>query len=413
MVISKTMSDEAKMIAAVIIVFVVAAAVAIVAPKVLTRQGATSTTTVTTTVTKTTTETVRVASTTTTAKTAAQATAQEQPSGVVYLKMGGATFPAPQYLAWIKEFMKEHPNIKLSYELLGSGAGIARFLDGTLDVAGSDPPLPHDLWAKHKGSIMQVPTLIGAVVVTYNLPGIGSKALNLSGKVLALIYLGKIAYWDDPRIQKLNPGIKLPHHEIFVVFRADASGTQQIFTTFLHKAAPDLWPESLVGKAPAFPVKKTGRAAGGKGNPGVAQLIKSNEYSIGFVEWSYAVENHLPIAALENAAGNFVKPSTESLVAAAASAAKHLPTTPLGDFSKDEDYIIYASGKDSYPLVAFTHLVLWTHYSRAKAEAIATYLKWVVNVGEKKTVPGYAPVPDSLKKLMLDAASIILKNSAG
>ncbi len=327
----------------------------------------------------------------------------------VCLKLGGATFPAPQYLRWIKDFMKEHPNIKLSYELLGSGAGVARFFDGTLDVAGSDPPLPHDVWVKHKGEVMQVPTLVGAVVVIYNIPGLNNVTLNLSGKVLALIYKGVIKYWDDERIKELNPKIKLPHHEIFVVFRADASGTQQVFTTFLHKAAPDIWPSSLVGKAPAFPVASSGRAAGGKGNPGVANLVKSNPYSIGFVEWSYAIENHLRVAALENAAGEFVTPSTESLIDAAKAAAKYLPSTPLGDFSKDEDYIIYSSGEHAYPLVAWTHLVLRTHYDDpVKAGAIATLLKWIAEKGERDVVAGYAPVPDQVRQLMIYAANEIL-----
>lgn len=333
---------------------------------------------------------------------------------VVYLRLGGATFPAPQYLAWIKEFMKEHPNIKVSYELLGSGAGVSRFLDGTLDVAGSDPPLPHDVWVKHKGEVMQVPTLVGAVVVTYNLPGLDHVTLNLSGKVLALIYKGVIKYWDDPRIKALNPGVNLPHHKIFVVFRADASGTQQIFTTFLHKAAPDVWPSTLVGKAPAFPVAGSGRAAGGKGNPGVANLIKSNPYSVGFVEWSYAIENNMSVAAIENAAGEFVKPTLESLVDAAKAAATKLPKTPLGDFSEDEEYVIYSSGKHAYPLVAWTHLIIRTHYDDpTKARAVATLLKWIAEKGESKTIPGYAPVPDSVKQLLLDAANEVLNNIKG
>ncbi len=332
----------------------------------------------------------------------------------VYLRMGGATFPAPQYLAWIKEFMKEHPRIKVSYELLGSGAGVSRFLDGTLDIAGSDPPLPHSVWVKHEDKLMQVPTLVGAVVVTYNIPGLNSVTLNLSGRVLALIYKGVIKYWDDPRIQALNPGIKLPHHEIFVVFRADASGTQQVFTTFLHKAAPDVWPSTLVGKAPAFPVAGSGRAAGGKGNPGVANLIKSNPYSIGFVEWSYALENNLSVAALENAAGEFVKPTPRSLLNAAKAAAANLPKSPLGDFSSDENYIIYSSGKHAYPLVAWTHLIIRTHYGDpAKARAVATFLKWVAEKGESKTIPGYVPVPDTVKQLILKAAEEVLSNSGG
>lgn len=331
-----------------------------------------------------------------------------------YLRLGGATFPAPQYLAWIKEFMKEHPNIKVSYELLGSGAGVSRFFDGTLDVAGSDPPLPHEVWVKHKGEVMQVPTLVGAVVVTYNLPGLDHVTLNLSGRVLALIYKGAIKYWDDPRIKALNPGVKLPHHEIFVVFRADASGTQQIFTMFLHKAAPDVWPSTLVGKAPAFPVAGSGRAAGGKGNPGVANLVESNPYSIGFVEWSYAIENNMSVAAIENAAGEFVKPTLESLVDAAKAAAAKLPKTPLGDFSEDEEYIVYSNGKHAYPIVAWTHLIIRTHYDDpAKARAVAALLKWIAEEGESKTIPGYAPVPGSVKQLMLDAANEVLSNSNG
>jgi len=326
----------------------------------------------------------------------------------VLLQGAGATFPLPQLLEWIRLFMETHPHIVVSYRGVGSGAGQSMFFERTIDFAGSDPPLTHRQWLEYRGLVMQVPYLLGAVVVTYNLPGFHG-TLNLSGRVLALIYSGKIVYWDDPRIQRLNPGYRFPHKPIVVVYRADASGTQYIFTLFLHKSAPRLWPWSLVSKVPKYPVMASGRARGGKGNPGVAQIVLSTPYSIGFVEWGYALEKHMPIAAIENSAGVFVKPSIESIEAAAREAFKHLPKDPRADFSDDLTYIVYAPGRESYPIASWTHLILWTRYPCTKARALAQFLTWIAEEGYRHMVPGYAPIPEPMRGLLLKAAHIIVE----
>ncbi len=334
------------------------------------------------------------------------------PSTTVVLQGAGATFPEPQLLLWIRMFMETHPTVVISYRGVGSGAGQSMFFAHTIDFCGSDPPLTHEQWAKHRGEVMQIPYLLGAVVVIYNVPGLHGR-LNLSGRVLALIYSGKILYWDDPRIQKLNPGAKLPHRRIVVVYRADASGTQYIFTLFLHKAAPDVWPWSLVSKAPKYPVMGSGRAVGGEGNPGVAQIVTSTPYSIGFVEWGYALEKHLRVAAIENACGRFVLPSVESIEAAAREAVKHLPKDPRDDFSTDLQLIVYSHSCSAYPIASWTHLVLWTRYPEPKARALASFLTWIAIDGYRHLVPGYAPMPLEGRELLLKAVRILEGESHG
>ncbi len=325
----------------------------------------------------------------------------------VVLRGAGATFPLLQIEEWIKSFEKSHPDIVITYQGVGSGAGQSQFFAKTVDFCGTDPPLSRDRWLEYQGKVLQIPYLLGAVVVVYNVPEADGKTLNLSAEVLALIYRGDIVYWDDPRIAKLNPGLDLPHKEIKVVYRADASGTQQIFTLYLHKAAPSLWPKEWVSKTMKSPIVGSGRALGGKGNPGVVQIIKSTPYSIGFVEWSYAIKEHLPIAAIENARGEFVKPSIESLMEAAKAAAKLLPKDPREDFSKDLELIVFANASKAYPLTSWTHLVLWTSYESSKARALATFLRWIYDEGYKHIVPGYAPPPPEIRELLLEAAKIL------
>ncbi len=329
-------------------------------------------------------------------------------SSVVLVRGAGATFPLPQILDWIRLFTPTHPGVIVSYLGIGSGAGQAAFFEGTTDFCGSDPPLTHKAWLKHRGEVMQVPYLLGAVVVTYNLPGLRNATLRLTGKVIAMIYAGRIRYWDNPMIKALNPGLKLPHKEIVPVYRADASGTQYIFTLFLRKSAPGVWRASWVSKVAKFPAATQSFGRGGKGNPGVAEVILHTPYSIGFVEWGYTIEKGMPVAAIENAAGRFLKPSVKGLEAAASDAVKHLPKTPLGDFSRDLNYIVYSDAPNAYPIACWTHLILWTHYrSPAEAKALATFLKWVVRVGYRHILPGYAPAPQGVRKLVLKAVEIL------
>ncbi len=373
----------------------------------------TSTNTKTTTTTgapqPSTTTTTKSTPTTTTTLTSTKTTTGNK----VTLRGSGATFPQPQIEAWINEFMKQYPNIVIEYRGIGSGAGQKEFFQGLTDFCGSDPPLSHEAWSNYKDKVLQLPIILGAVVVAYNVPEIPKDVhLNLTGEILALIYKGDIVYWDDERIKEINPAIadKLPHKEIIAVHRSDASGTTQIFTTFLHKAAPDIWGSDLVGKTIDWPVDKTGRGVGGKGNPGVTANIVNTEYSLGYVELAYALENNLNIAAIGNSEGNFVLPSTETIQAAAkhAVATGLIPDTPLGDFSKELDAIIYAPGKDSYPITAFSHIFVWRQYAdKDKAEAIKEFIKWIYTEGSKHIVKGYIAVPEEIKKIGLKAVDII------
>jgi len=332
---------------------------------------------------------------------------------VLTLRGSGATFLQPQLEAWIQEFMKKYDDIVIEYQGIGSGAGQEQFFKGLTDFCGSDPPLSHEKWLKYKGKVLQLPVILGAVAVVYNVPEIPEDIhLNLSGKVLALIYRGEIEYWDDSRIKELNPGLadKLPHEKIIAVHRSDASGTTQIFTTFLHKAAPRIWPVELVGKTIDWPVDRTGRGIGGKGNSGVTAIIINTKYSIGYVELAYALKNNLAMAAIRNREGIFVLPSTKTIQ----SAAKHaleaglIPTSPDGDFSRELDAIIYAPGKNSYPITAFSHIFVWkTYKDKAKAEALKKFIEWIHTNGSKHIVEGYVAVPEEIKDIGLKAVELI------
>ncbi|ADI32630.1 phosphate ABC transporter, periplasmic phosphate-binding protein [Staphylothermus hellenicus DSM 12710] len=331
----------------------------------------------------------------------------------IYIRGSGATFPLPLYEEWFKEFMNEQNNIVVDYEGIGSGAGQEQFFKGLTDFCGSDPPLSHDKWLKYKGKVLQLPTILGAVVVAYNIPEIpGNTHLNISGEVLALIYKGEIEYWDDPHIKSINPEIadKLPHEKIIAAHRSDASGTTQIFTTFLHKSAPDIWPEELVGKTIDWPIDKTGRGIGGKGNPGVTSVIVNTKYSIGYIEYQYAIKNNLPIATVMNREGVFVLPSKTTIQSAAKYALNTglIPDSPDKDFSKELDAIIYAPGKDSYPITAFSHIFVWKHYdNKEKADAIKKLIEWIYTEDSKHVIEGYVAVPDEIKDIALKSINMI------
>ncbi len=327
---------------------------------------------------------------------------------IVKLLGSGATFPYPQLANWLIDFHKEHPNIVVNYNPTGSGTGQSQFFSRVVDFAGSDPPVSRVVWQRWKGKFVQMPYILGGVVITYNLPELGNRKLKLDGEAIASIFSAAIKYWDDPKIASLNPGVKLPHERIIVVHRSDASGTTQIFTTFLHKAAPEIWPKDLVGKTVEWPVDKAGNGVGGKGNQGIAQVITSTKYSIGYVELSFALEEKMPVALIKNREGRFVEPSAETITAAAAGALSYLPNSPLDDFSDDLNAIVYAPGNNSYPIASFSHLLFYTRYDDpAKLEAIKEFIKYVNGEGQSKIVSGYAPIPQGLRKINLKALSII------
>ena len=328
----------------------------------------------------------------------------------VVLHGDGATFPYAQYSKWFADFRRE-TGIVVEYTPTGSGKGQQDFIEGLVDFAGSDPPMPHNLWlvAKRKfGGVLQAPTIAGAVVVVFNIPGV--KKLNLTGCVLAKIFMGEIKYWDDPAIQKLNPGVKLPHKEIIPVHRSDSSGTTKYFTYYLAKSCKE-WAEKY-GYGKVWPVQGVG--IGAQGNPGVAEAVKNTPYSIGYVEYAYALEYRLPIAALSPPGDNshFYLPNEKTAEEVLSEVAKMLPA-PDEDWSKTFGKTIDAAAKiGGYPLIAYTHILVRMKYDDPKkCEAMKMLLEWLyrANVEKLDIVKGYFPLPKPLAEKLLQAANMVCK----
>ena len=300
------------------------------------------------------------------------------------LNGAGATFPNPIYSKWFSEYNKLHPDIQINYQSLGSGAGIRQVLSGTVDFGASDTPMSDEQLAQSKTKILHIPTVLGAVVPAYNVPGI-SGDIKFTPEALAGIFLGKIQKWNDSVIAQANPGVKFPDKPIIVVHRSDGSGTTFIFTDYLSKVSKD-W-ESSVGKgaSPKWPV-----GLGGKGNEGVAGQIRQLEGAIGYIELVYAVENKITYGSVKNAAGNFVKASLDTVTEAAASV-KDMPA----DFRVS---ITNAPGKTAYPISSFTWLLIPQQaQDPKKGKIIADFLKWMVTDGQKMTNQlSYAPLPKSV-----------------
>jgi phosphate transport system substrate-binding protein len=296
-------------------------------------------------------------------------TAQAQ-SGTVLLNAAGATFPYPVYSKWFDVYHTAHPDIQINYSSIGSGGGIRQVMAGTVDFGASDMPLTDDQLAQFKVKPLHFPTVLGAVVPTYNVPGV-SGDINFTQKALAGIYLGTITKWNDPEIANANKGVSLPNADIVVVHRSEGSGTTFIWTDFLSKASDD-W-KSKVGKGASvnWPV-----GLGGKGNEGVTGLVKQTPGSIGYIELIYAVQNKIPYGQVQNTAGKFVKADLASVTAAAAGAAKDMPE----DFRVS---ITNAPGATSYAISSFTWLLIPSQIQDAKKrDAIKGFLKWMLNDGQ-------------------------------
>src|ERR1700723_3865834 len=323
---------------------------------------------------------------------AATAGAQSNP---LLLNAAGATFPYPIYSKWFDTYHTAHPNIQINYQSIGSGGGIRQLLAGTVDFGASDGPMSDDQLAQAKFKILHFPTVLGAVIPTYNVAGV-STGLNFTQKALAGIYLGTITKWNDPEIAKANPGVKLPGDDIVVVHRSDGSGTSYIFTDFLSKASDD-W-KNKVGKGTSvnWPV-----GLGGKGNEGVAGLVKQTPDSIGYVELIYAVQNDIPYGKVQNPAGKFVKADLAGGAAPAAS------VTDLPDDFRVS--ITNAPGPTSYPISSFTWLLIPAQISDAqKREAIKDFLKWMLVDGQKYNEGlSYAQLPKSVIVKETKAISLI------
>jgi len=291
-------------------------------------------------------------------------------SGTVLLNAAGATFPAPIYTKWFDVYHTAHSNVQINYQAIGSGAGIAQLTAGTVDFGASDMPMTDDQLSKVRGKTFHFPTVLGAVVPTYNIPGV-TVDLNFSQKALAGIYLGTITKWNDPEIAKANPGVKLPADDIVVVHRSDGSGTSFIFTDFLSKVSPEWKSKVGAGTSPNWPV-----GLGGKGNDGVTGLVKQTPDSIGYVELIYALGQKIPYGAVQNAAGKFMKADLAGVSAAAAGAAKTMPD----DFRVS---ITNAPGAGAYPISSFTWLLIPAHFDDAgKGQAVKAFLSWMIGDGQ-------------------------------
>jgi phosphate transport system substrate-binding protein len=295
----------------------------------------------------------------------------------------GATFPNPIYSKWFDAYHRE-TGVRINYQSIGSGGGIRQFIEGTVDFGASDSPMTDEQISAVKGDVMHVPTVLGAVVATYNLPGVGAKPLRFDGPTLADIFLGRITTWNDRRLAALNPGVKLPDQDILVVHRSDGSGTTYIFTDFLAKVSPE-W-QSKVGHATSvnWPV-----GLGGKGNEGVTQQVKQSEGAIGYVELIYALSNGLGYGEVRNAAGKFVPPPLASVTAAAASA-KLAPDT---DFRVS---ITNAPGPEAYPISSFTWLLIHVRNPESpKNQAIRKFILWMIEPAAQRMAADlhYAPLP--------------------
>jgi phosphate transport system substrate-binding protein len=299
----------------------------------------------------------------------------------------GATFPYPIYSKWFDEYAKVDPSVRFNYQSIGSGGGQKQILAQTVDFGASDGPMSDDNLTKAPGKILHIPTVAGADVVAYNVPG--NPELKLDGDTIAGIFLGQIKKWNDPKLAALNPGANLPDQEIVVVHRSDGSGTTFIFTDYLSKVSPE-WKEKVgTNTSVNWPT-----GLGGKGNEGVAGQIKQTPGALGYVELIYAIQNKMPYATVKNASGNFMKPSVESVTAAMATA--QIPD----DFRFS---MTNAPGADSYPIAGATWLLVYQQQKDAtKGKKLVEFLKWALSKGEDMAKQlDYAPLPAEVRERVL------------
>ena len=302
--------------------------------------------------------------------------------GQVLLNAAGATFPYPMYSKWFDVYHQAHPNIQINYQSIGSGGGIRQLLDKTVDFGASDGPMNDEQLKQASVPILHFPTVLGADVPSYNLPGVTAE-LNFTPEALAGIFLGKVTKWNDPAIVSANSGVKLPAEDIVVIHRSDGSGTTYIWTDYLSKISPE-W-QQKVGKATSvnWPV-----GLGGKGNEGVAGLIQQTPNSLGYIELIYAIQNKIAYGRVKNSSGAFVKADLASVSAAAAAASKAMPD----DFRVS---ITNPEGKAAYPIASFTWLLIPSKIAdAAKRDAIKGFLTWMMTDGQSFCEPlAYAKLP--------------------
>lgn len=299
----------------------------------------------------------------------------------------GATFPYPIYSKWFSEYSKLHPEVQINYQSIGSGGGINQLKAGTVDFGASDMPLKDDKVKEIPVAFVQLPTVLGSVVPSYNVKGVTGE-LKFTPQALAGIYLGKISKWNDPAIAKANPDVKLPDTDIIVIHRSDGSGTTFVWTDYLSKVSPE-WKSSVGSNTSvSWPV-----GLGGKGNEGVTGMVRQTNGAIGYVELIYALQNKVPFGVVQNAAGNFIKASLQSTTAAAAG----VKFTP-GDFRVS---ITNATGKDAYPIASFTYLLVPTQWKDAnKGKIMVDFLRWMLKDGQPMAEGlNYATLPSTLVEM--------------
>ncbi len=307
----------------------------------------------------------------------------------------GASFPAPLYSKWCSEYSKLNSGVKINYQSIGSGGGVKQLTEGTVDFGASDSPMTEEelknAETKNNTKVIHIPATIGAVVLSYNIPEL-TKPLNLTGEITAEIYLGKIKKWNDPKIVKENAGVSLPDKEIVVVYRTDGSGTTYIFTDYLANVS-ETWKNDVgVSKTVKFPVGQ-----GGKGNEGVAGVVKQMPYSIGYIELIYAIQNKLGYANVKNANGELISPSLESVTKAAEVSLPNMPETLTAS-------IVNPKGEGAYPISSYTYLLLFEGgKDPAKQKNIVDFIKWALGDGQKFAKElGYSPLPADVSKKALE-----------
>jgi phosphate transport system substrate-binding protein len=311
-------------------------------------------------------------------------------SGTVQINGAGATFPNPIYSKWFSEYNKLHANVQINYQPIGSGGGIRQVTNQTVFFGATDGPMTDDQLKAAPAPLLHFPTVLGAVVPVYNVPGI-SQELKFSGALIADIYLGKVKKWNDPAIAKLNPGVTLPATDLAVVHRSDGSGTTFIFVDFLSKVSPEFKSKVGVNTSVNWPT-----GVGGKGNEGVSGLVSQTPGSIGYVELIYALQTKIDFGAVQNPDGEFVKASPDGVTKAAATA-----TIP-DDFRVS---ITNAAGAGAYPISSFTWLLLYENPTdKNMAKVMVDFLRWALTDGQKfATELGYAPLPETVVQREMQA----------
>ena len=308
-------------------------------------------------------------------------------ANTIKINAGGASFPDPIYEKWFDTWHKMHPDVQIAYNGNGSGAGVKGLTEGTLDFGASDPPMSDQEIAAvpaTRGKVLHFPTVLGAVVPTYNIPGV-TQDLKFDGKILADMFLGKITKWNDPAFAKDNPGVKLPNEEIVIVHRTDNSGTTAVFTDFLSKCNPEWKRKVGSAKGVSWPT-----GLGGAQNSGVAGQVKNTPFSLGYVELLYAIQSKIPYGLVKNPAGKFLKADIASVTEAAAKTIKDMPA----DFRFS---ITNAPGENSYPISTYTYMLIPTKMEPAKAREVKAFLEWMLTSGQKDAPAlSYSPLPASV-----------------